>query len=96
MKVYEDTQRIRKLACEYRKAIEDAKADGCFISDTPMKDFPRGCCGDASDLIGEYLLRNGIDDLYYVCGMHYPNTGDDEADFQGKQSHAWIAIGDPK
>ena len=89
-----DAADIRKLAVEFRKAIEEARVARCFDNDK-MKDFPRGCCGDAADLLGEFLLNNGIIDLFYIFGTHYPCTGDDEADFQGIQSHAWISIGNP-
>ena len=86
---------IYRIAEEFRNAIEDAQHDGGFDNDITMKNFPRGCCGDAADLLGEYLLHNGIGNLYYVCGTYYPDTGDDEKDFLGKQSHAWISIDNP-
>ena len=66
-----------------------------FDQDSVMKSFPHGCCGDMSDLLGEYLLNHGVSDLWYVCGTHYPETGDSEYDFENRQSHAWITMGNP-
>ena len=90
-----DNRTIRKYATVFRQAVEIAFKDGCFDHDIVMKDFPKCCCGDTADLIGEFLVSNGFDNLWHVCGNHYPATGDEEEDFQGKQSHAWISIGDP-
>ena len=88
-------QEICKYATIFRKAIESAHYDGVFRGNPLMERFPHGSCGETSNLLGEYLLSKGIRDLYYVCGTHYPATGDEEADFYGKQSHAWISIGHP-
>ncbi|RVU28256.1 hypothetical protein [Neptunomonas marina] len=44
--------------------------------------FPKGCCGDASDLIGLYLLQcHGIESEY-VCGKGLRHNSE--------QSHAWL------
>ncbi|AQR94643.1 hypothetical protein CLSAP_19560 [Clostridium saccharoperbutylacetonicum] len=37
-------------------------------------EFPRGCCGDASNLLAKFLRDNGIE-CEYVCGI------------KGQQSH---------
>ncbi len=88
-------KRIQILATEFRRAVEIARREGCFTSDIVMRGFPRGCCGDASDLVGEYLLNAGYENIWYVCGTYYPDTEDEDADFLGRQSHAWISIGYP-
>lgn len=79
-------RRIRKLAIQFRTAIEMAKADGEFNSDFLFPQFPHGCCGDASDLLGQYLLENGIES-YYVCGNRYFDDPE-----EGTQSHAWLLV----
>lgn len=92
-----DSLEIYYLAEKFRKAIEQLKAKGGLKNDISMKCFPKGACGDTAEMLGEYLLDkfgNQIE-IYYVCGTHYPNTGDEEKDFQGRQSHAWISIGYP-
>lgn len=33
------------LASSFRRAVKEAKDDGCFNNDIPMKRFPKGCCG---------------------------------------------------
>lgn len=86
---------VEKYARAFREAIEEARADGVFRGNPCMEQFPHGSCGETSDLLGEYLLLNGFANLYYVSGTHYPTTGDEEGDFRGKQTHAWISIGDP-
>lgn len=86
---------VRSLSLEFRKAIESCLNNKCFESGESMYSFPRGCCGDCTELVGEYLINNNIEDLWYVCGTHYPKTKDEEANFQGIQSHAWISFGHP-
>lgn len=85
---------VTNLANIFRNAIEAALNKGEFENDFVMSRFPHGCCGDASELLAEYLSQHGIDNLWYVCGTYYPDTGDEEYDFYNKQSHAWISIGD--
>ena len=42
--------------------------------------FPRGTCGDISDILAEYLYSIGFSNITYVCGER--NGG----------SHAWLEI----
>ncbi|MFT8349294.1 transglutaminase domain-containing protein [Clostridium saccharoperbutylacetonicum] len=44
-------------------------------------EFPRGCCGDASNLLAKFLRDNGIE-CEYVCGI------------KGQQSHVWLECDD--
>ena len=37
-----------------------AKKEGEFEADFIFSRFPRGCCGDVSSLLGQYLLENNI------------------------------------
>ncbi len=89
--------KIKKAAITFRTAIEDAWAEGLFVGNPLLARFPDGSCGQTSELIGEYLLDSvdDLDYLYYVCGTHYPDSDDEEEMFNGKQSHAWISIGNP-
>ena len=54
---------IEKLASEFRTAIEMAKKEGEFEADFIFSRFPRGCCGDVSSLLGQYLLENNITNI---------------------------------
>lgn len=73
-----DLELISKLATEFRNSIEQLEfeeyGESCWFSD-----FPRGCCGDTSDLFIKHLKQYGVKSQY-VWGM------------RGKQSHAWIEI----
>ncbi len=57
---------IEKLASEFRTAIEMAKKEGEFEADFIFSRFPRGCCGDVSSLLGQYLLENNIKSNYVL------------------------------
>lgn len=77
---------IQYLVTKFRRAIDKAKKNGEFDSDFIFRSFPRGCCGDASDLLGEYLLEHGVRSTY-VCGNRYFENPE-----EGTQSHAWLVV----
>lgn len=65
---------IRQEATLIRRALEQiAPTLECLQS------FPHGACGNASVLLGEWLIRKGIEGVEYVSG------GSDEI-----KSHAWL------
>lgn len=66
-------EEIRK----FRKAL-----DRIDWSDMPIqfREFPRGCCGDVSDMLAEHLYSLGFKKIDYVCGVS-----------EGA-SHAWLEI----
>lgn len=82
------TKELTSLVTQFRKAIDAAYAAGKFENDILFKRFPNGCCGDAVDLLGQYLLGNDIDSVY-VCGNYYFKDPELNA-----QSHAWLMVGD--
>lgn len=70
------------LVWRFRAALE--KAAGDIALSLPAFDrFPRGCCGDASDLLARYLLESGIR-TSGVLGTF--RTGD----FEDIQTHMWL------
>ena len=71
------------LAKQFRSYIEAARASGFFANDT-FDCFPKGCCGDASCLLAEFLRSKGVDSIY-VWGED--NTG---------QTHAWLVVKDDR
>lgn len=79
-------QKVEYLASVFRTAIENAKEAGEFDSDFPFSQFPRACCGDATELLAQYLLENKIKSTY-VCGNRY--FGNPE---ECTQSHAWLVV----
>ena len=76
-----DEQRIMKIAEKFRNAIEAARNEGRFDSDIMFRNFPRGCCGDSSYLLAEYLKENSIDSIWYSAS-------------RGDWTHAWLAVKD--
>lgn len=74
---------LERLARQFRYAIEHAKRDGCFVDDISFNKFPRGCCGDASELLAQFLLESDIR-TYYVCGTY------GRGEFEACQTHAWL------
>lgn len=67
---------IFKLASEFRQAIESMDIS-LFPNSSFFENFPKGCCGDASNLLSKYLSKHGIE-TEYVWGL------------KGEQSHAWL------
>lgn len=80
-------EEIVKLAAQFREAIDRAKNEHEFLNDICFRNFPRGCCGDASDLLAHHLLKCGIQ-TNYICGNYYYDDED------GFQSHAWLELPD--
>lgn len=76
---------IKQLAVQFRKAIELALDEGEFDDDSIYRRFPSGCCGDASDLLAQYLLDNGIK-TDYVCGIYWGSSDGNV------QTHAWLIV----
>lgn len=79
----------------FREAMDRCYNAGGFAKDVAFRKFPYGCCGDTSDMLGQYLLEKGIQ-TWYVCGTHYPTDGTDEENYYGIRSHAWITTADPR
>lgn len=77
---------LEGLVYEFRAAIDQANAQGEFAFDQSFLRFPCGCCGDASELLAQYLLEHGIRSTY-VCGNRYFDDPE-----EGTQSHAWLRV----
>jgi hypothetical protein len=67
---------VEKLALKFRLTIESLP-DKDFGEAEWFLRFPRGCCGETSELLSKYLMENGVK-TEYVWGVH------------GNQSHAWL------
>ena len=80
------TKDLLNRASIFRYGIESALKEGCFSEDISFSHFPSGCCGDAADLLGQYLLDYGIQ-TKRVCGIH--GYGDE----RNPQTHAWLQYG---
>lgn len=53
--------KIEQLIRRFRKAIDIAFAEGEFRNHPPFSRFPKDCCDFACDLLGQFLLENGIE-----------------------------------
>lgn len=76
--------KLETLVFNFRKAIEVAKENneqGEFF-----RKFPTGQCGNASNLLAQYLIDNGISSILYVNGTYYGENSYDS------QSHAWLVV----
>jgi len=82
------------MASQFRDAIIIAQNNKEFENDDVMCHFPNDCCNDVVDLLGEYLLRNGYEDLWYVSGVLYSDI-DEDLSSQNDKTHAWISVGHP-
>ena len=51
-----------------------------------LKNFPKGSCGIASELLGGYLREHGIKSTY-VCGWKYSSKSNESS-----QLHAWLIV----
>ena len=49
---------LKELVLSFREAIQKAYDLDEFKNDFSFNAFPRGCCGDSCDLLGQYLLDN--------------------------------------
>lgn len=77
--------KILKYALQFRAAIDNA-LEANEVNSRAFRNFPIGCCDDASDLLAQYLLELGIR-TNNVCGTFYSDSGE-------QQSHAWLCLDD--
>ncbi len=71
----DEISRITQQATAFRRAIERCRDRLLAIS---LTDFPYGSCGDASDMLGMFLMDTIDVKAEYVSGWH------------SAQSHAWL------
>jgi hypothetical protein len=69
---------IKFIQIELVKARNILVRNGKEIDDLFFSDFPRGCCGNASDILGQWLSSKGITGLETVSG------------WRKETSHAWL------
>ena len=77
--------KIRKLATDYRKAVDIAFENNAF-NKYPFNRFPRECCDDMCDLFGQLLFEKEIK-VYKVRGK-YRNADDWNHLFP----HSWLEL----
>ncbi len=75
-----DIEKITIAATNFRNAIEKISTS----LGVSFESFPRGSCGDASPLLGTYLIEQGLGEFKYILGNY---GSEEEGDFS---SHAWL------
>ncbi|EHC04304.1 hypothetical protein Sbal625DRAFT_3893 [Shewanella baltica OS625] len=75
--IRKNIHQIREILAGFEKSDFHSMTSFYFSSG-----FPTGCCGDASDLLGLYLLKYHRLDSEYVCGR---GLGDNS-----NLTHAWL------
>lgn len=83
MTVDEQLIKLRRIAHEFRRAIELSDKNSL---PTTFKDFPDGSCGDAALLLGTYLLMNGYGEFRYILG--------ERGSAESWCSQVWLTQGD--
>lgn len=76
---------IELIVKQFRYAVDAAKDKGEFENDEKFNIFPKGCCGDTSNLLAEFLLENDIV-TEYVCGEFIYDSD------KNNQTHAWLVV----
>lgn len=52
---------VKRLAAQYRRALEGAKKERVLCEDIVLRSFPKGCCGDACILLSWFLLLEDVE-----------------------------------
>jgi hypothetical protein len=79
--VTDELTAITRSVAEFRNALERSDLD--FLP--TLADFPKGSCGDASLLLGQFLRDSGFGEFDYVCGEMFDD---------GRMlTHAWLQRG---
>jgi hypothetical protein len=76
-----DLSKLKELAANFRSAIERCDPEKLCPR---LRNYPRGSCGDATPLLGTYLIEQGMEPFMYVSG----ERGD--KDDGTWTSHAWL------
>ena len=75
---------MQELTVQFYQAI--IKAKPFFLKRDRMSNFPNGCCDDASDLFGYYLLQN-FDISSMQCNGRYEDENPENT-----TNHVWLQV----
>lgn len=81
---------IKYLAARFCRGIEIAHEERLFRK-PPFADFPNACCGDAPELLAQYLMDNDLNKntkCTTACGSYRYD------DFENHFSHSWLIVDD--
>lgn len=74
---------LESLARDFRIAIERSRP---HLTSHSLQEFPRGACGDVSDMFGVFLQKKGFANVTYVAGERGSNKDGDWT------THAWLEV----
>lgn len=83
-----EIKEIKYLASRFRHGIDIAHEEGMFRKQ-PFLDFPNACCGDAPELLAQYLIDNDLD-RNIRCRCMYGTYRYD--DFENIFGHSWLLV----
>lgn len=81
---------IKYLASRFRRGIEIAHEEHLFQKQ-PFLDFPNACCGDAPDLLAQYLMDNLSEQNISYRSVYGTYRYDD---FENIFGHSWLVVDD--
>lgn len=80
---------IKYWASRFRVGAERAHEQGLF-REQPFNDFPNACCGDAPELLAQYLIENYDSSSKYKCVYGVFRYDD----FENVFGHSWLVVDD--
>lgn len=83
-----EIRKIKYLAARFRYGIEVAHEERLFRK-PPFADFPNACCGDAPELLAQYLMDNDPDQSI-SCKTVYGTYR--YGDFENFFGHSWLVV----
>ena len=84
-----EKERLIQECTKFRNAIEQCKDN---MGEWWYRDFPKGCCGDISEMLINYLVREEFKDLYCIYGTAYREVIEDGEVKERSWSHAWLEL----
>ena len=85
-----EIREIQFLASRFRHGIEIAHEERLFRK-PPFAGFPNACCGDAPELLAQYLMDNDSDQSIRCKTVYGTYRYDDFENFFG---HSWLVVDD--
>ena len=80
---------IKYWASLFRAGAEKAHRQGLFKTQ-PFNDFPNACCGDAPELLAQFLTENYDSNSKYKCVYGVFRYDD----FENIFGHSWLVVND--
>ena len=85
-------RRLYRLVHHFKEAILAALDDQCFSNDIVFYQFPRGCCGDTSCLLAEYLHLNGFELYKIIRDAYKQESGSAQWQSEIMYSKWWLPL----